>query len=141
MSGTARESIKGDPLQLIEFSSPGKKDTQTCEQTGSVANSGDVQIWRQPYFPSPPTTAAVAELTLDTPTEGGQHGHIKNRLILGEVERKKKARSLAVLTDSGEIKARLHKTGEPIIKSGDLVRTSLFQPFEGGPVYPQLQHL
>lgn len=76
---------------------------------------------------SPPTVAAMADLTLDTLTDDGQYARIENKLILDELERKKKARSLAVPTDDNRVKARLREIGEPITIFGERVRIpSLF---------------
>lgn len=64
----------------------------------------------------------MAELTLDTLTDDGQYARIENKLILDELERKKKARSLAVPTDDNKVKARLREIGEPITIFGERVR-------------------
>jgi len=64
----------------------------------------------------------MAELTLDTLTDDGQYARLENKLILDELERKKKARSLAVPTDDNKVKARLREIGEPITIFGERVR-------------------
>jgi len=69
----------------------------------------------------------MAELTFDTLTDDGQYARIENKLILDELERKKKARSLAVPTDDNKVKARLREIGEPITIFGERVRISLFR--------------
>ena len=93
------------------------------EPVASYVASGDnVQIRRQPGSPSPPTVAAMAELTLDTLADDGQYARLENKLILDELERKKKARSLAVPTDDNKVKARLREIGEPITIFGERVR-------------------
>ena len=63
----------------------------------------------------------MVELTLDTLTDDGQYARVENKLILDELERKKKARSLAVPTDDNRVKARLREIGEPITLFGERV--------------------
>lgn len=67
----------------------------------------------------------MAELTLDTLADDGQYARVENKLILDELERKKKARSLAVPTDDNRVKARLREIGEPITIFGERVRIPL----------------
>ena len=93
-----------------------------CEPAGSVASGDSVQIRRQPDSPPPPILVAMSELTLDTLTDDGQYARMENKLILDELERKKKARSLAVPTDDNKVKARLREIGEPITIFGERVR-------------------
>jgi len=76
-------------------------------------------------FPSPSIVAMMAELTLDTLADDGQYARLENKLILDELERKKKARSLAVPTDDNKVKARLREIGEPITIFGERVRILL----------------
>lgn len=71
------------------------------------------------------TVATMSDLTLDTLADDGQYSRIENKLILDELERKKKARSLAVPTDDNKVKARLREIGEPITIFGERVRVSL----------------
>ena len=93
-----------------------------CEPADSVASGDSVQIRRQPDSPPPPILVAMSELTLDTLTDDGQYARMENKLILDELERKKKARSLAVPTDDNKVKARLREIGEPITIFGERVR-------------------
>jgi hypothetical protein len=87
--------------------------------------SGDaIRIERHLDSPTPPIVAIMAELTLDNLADDGQYARIENKLILDELERKKKARSLAVPTDDNRVKARLREIGEPITIFGERVSTS-----------------
>ncbi|KAG6854037.1 hypothetical protein C0991_011242 [Blastosporella zonata] len=66
----------------------------------------------------------MAELTLDTLMDDGNHlgserAKMENKVILDELERKKKARSMAVPTDDSRVKARLREIGEPITLFGE----------------------
>ena len=49
-------------------------------------------------------------------------GTDRERAVMQELERKKKARSLAVPTDDNKVKARLREIGEPITLFGERVR-------------------
>lgn len=67
---------------------------------------------------------AMSELTLDTLIDEGGYGdraRIENQALLDELERKKKARSLAVPTDDARVRARLRELGEPITLFGERV--------------------
>lgn len=71
----------------------------------------------------------MAELTFDTLMDdgnylGSERARLENKVILDELERKKKARSLAVPTDDNRVKLRLREIGEPITLFGERVRTS-----------------
>ncbi|CAL1715039.1 unnamed protein product [Somion occarium] len=66
----------------------------------------------------------MSELTFDTLLEdgnyqGSERARQENKLLLDELERKKKARSLAVPTDDNKVKARLREIGEPITLFGE----------------------
>ncbi|KAL5513293.1 hypothetical protein ACEPAH_3691 [Sanghuangporus vaninii] len=64
----------------------------------------------------------MSELTLDTLIDEGGYGdraRIENQALLDELERKKKARSLAVPTDDARVRARLRELGEPITLFGE----------------------
>ncbi|KAK1232913.1 hypothetical protein PQX77_003926 [Marasmius sp. AFHP31] len=66
----------------------------------------------------------MAELTFDTLMEdgnylGSERARIENQVILDELERKKKARTMAVPTDDNRVKARLREIGEPITLFGE----------------------
>ncbi|ESK96502.1 u4 u6 small nuclear ribonucleoprotein prp4 [Moniliophthora roreri MCA 2997] len=66
----------------------------------------------------------MAELTYDTLMDdgnylGSERARLENKVILDELERKKKARSLAVPTDDNRVKARLREIGEPITLFGE----------------------
>jgi U4/U6 small nuclear ribonucleoprotein PRP4 len=68
----------------------------------------------------------MAELTYDTLMDdgnylGSERARLENQVILDELERKKKARTLAVPTDDGRVKARLREIGEPITLFGERV--------------------
>ena len=81
----------------------------------------------------------MSELTLDTLADDGQYARVENKLILDELERKKKARSLAVPTDDNRVKARLREIGEPITIFGERVRVPLPSPPFLFLMYPRLQ--
>ncbi|PPQ98243.1 hypothetical protein CVT26_003414 [Gymnopilus dilepis] len=66
----------------------------------------------------------MSELTLDTLTDAGDYvgaerARLENKIILDELERKKKARAMAVPTDDNRVKARLREIGEPITLFGE----------------------
>ncbi|KAI0343076.1 U4/U6 snRNP-specific spliceosomal protein [Trametopsis cervina] len=66
----------------------------------------------------------MSELTLDTLIDDGNYlsserARMENKVLLDELERKKKARSLAVPTDDNRVKARLREIGEPITLFGE----------------------
>ncbi|KAI0057254.1 U4/U6 snRNP-specific spliceosomal protein [Artomyces pyxidatus] len=66
----------------------------------------------------------MAELTYDLLMDdssymGSDRARIENKVILDELERKKKARSMAVPTDDNKVKARLREIGEPITLFGE----------------------
>jgi len=68
----------------------------------------------------------MAELTLDTLMDdgnfmGSERARIENQVILDELERKKKARTMAVPTDDNRVRARLREIGEPITLFGERV--------------------
>ncbi|KAF9223999.1 WD40 repeat-like protein [Gyrodon lividus] len=66
----------------------------------------------------------MADLTFDTLMDdgnymGSERARMENKVILDELERKKKARSMAVPTDDNRVKARLREIGEPITLFGE----------------------
>ncbi|KAJ8472752.1 hypothetical protein ONZ51_g8306 [Trametes cubensis] len=66
----------------------------------------------------------MSELTLDNLIDDGNYfaserARLENQVILDELERKKKARNLAVPTDDNKVKARLREIGEPITLFGE----------------------
>ncbi|KAJ4469528.1 U4/U6 snRNP-specific spliceosomal protein [Lentinula aciculospora] len=66
----------------------------------------------------------MAELTYDTLMDdgnylGSERARMENQVILDELERKKKARNIAVPTDDNRVKARLREIGEPITLFGE----------------------
>lgn len=66
----------------------------------------------------------MSELTLDTLMDEGGYGdraRLENQVLLEELERKKKARNMAVPTDDGRVRARLREIGEPITLFGERV--------------------
>lgn len=70
----------------------------------------------------------MSELTFDTLIDdgnyqGSERARLENKALLDELERKKKARSLAVPTDDNRVKARLREIGEPITLFGERVRS------------------
>lgn len=74
----------------------------------------------------------MAELTYDTLMDdgnylGSERARIENQVILDELERKKKARTMAVPTDDNRVKARLREIGEPITLFGERVSHTLLQ--------------
>ena len=73
----------------------------------------------------------MAELTFDTLMDDGNYlgterARLENKVILDELERKKKARTMAVPTDDNRVKLRLREIGEPITLFGERVRFSTF---------------
>jgi hypothetical protein len=70
---------------------------------------------------------SMSELTFDSLVDDGNYlgterARMENKVILDELERKKKARSMAVPTDDNRVKARLREIGEPITLFGERVR-------------------
>ena len=68
----------------------------------------------------------MPELTFDNLVDDGNYlsserARIENKVILDELERKKKARAMAVPTDDNRVKARLREIGEPITLFGERV--------------------
>ncbi|KAF8906296.1 WD40-repeat-containing domain protein [Gymnopilus junonius] len=66
----------------------------------------------------------MSELTLDTLVDDGNYlgterARLENKIILDELERKKKARAMAVPTDDNRVRARLREIGEPITLFGE----------------------
>ena len=51
-----------------------------------------------------------------------ERARLENQVLLDELERKKRARTLAVPTDDNRVKARLREIGEPITLFGERVR-------------------
>jgi U4/U6 small nuclear ribonucleoprotein PRP4 len=75
----------------------------------------------------------MAELTFDTLIDdgnylGSERARMENQVILDELERKKKARSMAVPTDDNRVKARLREIGEPITLFGERVSPYFLKP-------------
>lgn len=69
----------------------------------------------------------MADLTYDTLMDdgnylGSERAKMENKVMLDELERKKKARTMAVPTDDNRVKARLREIGEPITLFGERVR-------------------
>jgi U4/U6 small nuclear ribonucleoprotein PRP4 len=66
----------------------------------------------------------MAELTYESLMDDGGYSdraRAENKAILDELERKKKARAMAVPTDDNRVKARLREIGEPITLFGERV--------------------
>ena len=61
------------------------------------------------------------DLVQDTSYTMGTGGE-REQAILDELERKKRARSMAVPTDDGKVKLRLRELGEPITLFGERVK-------------------
>ena len=79
----------------------------------------------------------MTELTFDTLVDdgnylGSERARMENKVILDELERKKKARNMAVPTDDNRVKARLREIGEPITLFGERVNSA---PFYSGPTF------
>lgn len=69
----------------------------------------------------------MSELTYDTLIDdgnylGSERARLENKVILDELERKRKAKTIAVPTDDNRVKARLREIGEPITLFGERVR-------------------
>jgi len=58
--------------------------------------------------------------------ERSDRARAENQALIEELERKKKARSLAVPTDDGRVRARLREMGEPITLFGERVSIANF---------------
>jgi pre-mRNA processing factor 4 (PRP4) like len=76
------------------------------------------------------TPITMPDLTFDNLVDdgnylGSERARIENKVILDELERKKKARAMAVPTDDNRVKARLREIGEPITLFGERVRLIL----------------
>ena len=68
----------------------------------------------------------MSELTYDTLIDdgnylGSERARLENKVILDELERKRKAKTIAVPTDDNRVKARLREIGEPITLFGERV--------------------
>lgn len=78
---------------------------------------------------APFTNSTMAELTLENLVDDGHYAseraRMENQVVLDELERKKKARTTAVPTDDGRVKARLREIGEPITLFGERVSPAL----------------
>ncbi|KAH7890818.1 WD40-repeat-containing domain protein [Phlebopus sp. FC_14] len=66
----------------------------------------------------------MTDLTYDTLMDdgnylGSERARMENKVILDELERKKKARNMAVPTDDNRVRARLREIGEPITLFGE----------------------
>ncbi len=90
------------------------------------ADSRAPQLQQSPVWPS-----TMSELTFDTLIDdgnyfGSERARLENQVILDELERKKKARNLAVPTDDNKVKARLREIGEPITLFGERVSTMCY---------------
>lgn len=71
-------------------------------------------------------SSIMPELTFESLVDdgnylGSERARVENKAILDELERKKKARSMAVPTDDNRVKARLRELGEPITLFGERV--------------------
>ena len=74
---------------------------------------------------------SMTELTLESLIDdgnylGSERARLENKAILGELERKKKARNMAVPTDDNRVKARLRELGEPITLFGERVSDIMY---------------
>ena len=81
-----------------------------------------VRKWRSTIL----VLSIMAELTFDTLMDDGNYlgterARLENKVILDELERKKKARTMAVPTDDNRVKLRLREIGEPITLFGERV--------------------
>jgi len=85
------------------------------------------------HSPASDPSATMTELTYDTLADdgnflGSERARMENQVILDELERKKKARTMAVPTDDKRVKTRLREIGEPITLFGE--RVSALRPRE-----------
>ena len=81
----------------------------------------------------------MSELTLDMLVDEGGYGdraRMENQALLDELERKKKARNMAVPTDDGRVRARLREIGEPITLFGE--RVSIIEKNDPSMLKPSL---
>ena len=72
------------------------------------------------------THTIMSELTLENLIDEGGYGdraRFENQALIDELERKKKARQLAVPTDDLRVRARLREIGEPITLFGERAST------------------
>lgn len=88
----------------------------------------------------------MAELTFDTLMDdgnylGSERARLENKVILDELERKKKARTMAVPTDDNRVKLRLREIGEPITLFGERVSIGSFyvQYYKKSSYRPQIE--
>ena len=68
----------------------------------------------------------MAELTFDMLMDdgnylGSERARMENKVVLDELDRKKKARNMAVPTDDKRVRLRLREIGEPITLFGERV--------------------
>lgn len=57
---------------------------------------------------------------------GSERVRAENKALLDELDRKKRARTMAVPTDDNRVKARLREIGEPITLFGERVSCKCF---------------
>lgn len=86
----------------------------------------NIDCVRRLFSHTPSFVDIMSELTFDTLLDdgnylGSERARMENQVILDELERKKKARNLAVPTDDNKVKARLREIGEPITLFGERV--------------------
>lgn len=76
---------------------------------------------RQPSFLYPATMnfEEIAEATGYEQGVAAQYAREETQALLDELERKKRARAVAVPTDDGRVKKRLRELGEPITLFGE----------------------
>jgi hypothetical protein len=105
--------------------SGGERRDEASEKRGEVTL---LTPWAN-YVISPPFSPhhTMPEVSFDNLVDdgnylGSERARIENKVILDELERKKKARALAVPTDDNRVKARLREIGEPITLFGERVR-------------------
>jgi hypothetical protein len=94
-----------------------------------AVNPTTTELFLSPFFVITDRTLQMSELTLDTLVDdgqyalgGGERARQEAQALLDELERRRKARNMAVPTDDGRVRARLREIGEPITLFGERVR-------------------
>lgn len=131
LNGTCSSERKIDPLVRVQRCDQGKRldyklaGLLSCEYHTTWTLFSSKAVAKQTL-----SIAPMSALTFDTLMDDGNYlgsdrARIENKVILDELERKKKARSMAVPTDDNRVKARLREIGEPITLFGERVRIAV----------------
>ena len=77
---------------------------------------------------SPMQPTIVEDVDYSMGGDRAERARGENQALLDELERKKRARTLAVPTDDGRVRARLRELKEPITLFGERVSTLIYNP-------------